>query len=76
MPVLSLLISGKSRELLLIAATSSGSLHIYAQKFVRLNEQSKVREGPLLLQSRSFGFGLGGRLLAFGGPFRPAGGTF
>lgn len=42
MTVLSLLISGKSRDLLLIAAASSGSLHIYAQKFVKLNEQHKV----------------------------------
>ncbi|KAK7084725.1 Mediator of RNA polymerase II transcription subunit 24 [Halocaridina rubra] len=40
LPVMSLLISGKSRDLLLAAAAASGSLHIFAQKFVKFNELS------------------------------------
>ncbi|KAG7166653.1 AP-3 complex subunit beta-1-like 1 [Homarus americanus] len=40
LPVMNLLISGKSRDLLLAAAAASGSLHIFAQKFVKFNELS------------------------------------
>lgn len=40
LPVMNLLISGKSRDLLLVAAAASGSLHIFAQKFVKFNEVS------------------------------------
>ncbi|KAG0709114.1 Mediator of RNA polymerase II transcription subunit 24 [Chionoecetes opilio] len=40
LPVMNLLISGKSRDLLLAAAAASGSLHIFAQKFVKYNEMS------------------------------------
>ncbi|MPC10765.1 Mediator of RNA polymerase II transcription subunit 24 [Portunus trituberculatus] len=40
LPVMNLLISGKSRDLLLAAAAASGSLHIFAQKFVKYNELS------------------------------------
>lgn len=42
LPVMNLLISGKSRDLLLAAAAASGSLHIFAQKFVKFNEVSMV----------------------------------
>ena len=42
LPVMNLLISGKSRDLLLAAAAASGSLHIFAQKFVKYNELSMV----------------------------------
>ncbi|KAF2350474.1 Mediator complex subunit Med24 N-terminal [Trinorchestia longiramus] len=38
--VMNLLISGKSRDLLLTAAAASGKLFIYAQKFVKFNQQS------------------------------------
>ncbi|KAA0201263.1 hypothetical protein HAZT_HAZT009479 [Hyalella azteca] len=40
LPVMNLLISGKSRDLLLTAAAASGKLFIYAQKFVKFNQQS------------------------------------
>ena len=40
LPVMNLLISGKSRDLLLTAAAASGKLYIYAQKFVKFNQQS------------------------------------
>ncbi|XP_045593390.1 mediator of RNA polymerase II transcription subunit 24 [Procambarus clarkii] len=40
LPVMNLLINGKSRDLLLAAAAASGSLHIFAQKFVKFNELS------------------------------------
>ena len=40
LPVMNLLISGKSRDLLLTAAAASGELYIYAQKFVKFNQQS------------------------------------
>ncbi|KAB7495350.1 Mediator of RNA polymerase II transcription subunit 24, partial [Armadillidium nasatum] len=65
MPVLSLLISGKSRDLLLIAATSRGDLHIYAQKFVKLNELSMepTAEAPKLPSTRALTFDISFLLL-------------
>ena len=39
-PVMNLLISGNSRDLLLTAAAASGKLLSYAQKFVKFNQQS------------------------------------
>ncbi|CAL4076215.1 unnamed protein product, partial [Meganyctiphanes norvegica] len=40
LPVMNLLISGKSRDLLLAAAAALGKLHIFAQKFVKFNQLS------------------------------------
>ncbi|XP_076067943.1 mediator complex subunit 24 isoform X2 [Oratosquilla oratoria] len=40
LPVMYLLIGGKSRKLVLAAAAASGSLHLFAQKFIKINEMS------------------------------------
>ncbi|XP_066984898.1 mediator of RNA polymerase II transcription subunit 24-like isoform X3 [Macrobrachium rosenbergii] len=56
LPVMSRLISGKSRDLLLAAAAASGSLHIFAQKVVKFNELSmdpQPGETPKMAVSRA-----------------------
>ncbi|CAL4069294.1 unnamed protein product, partial [Meganyctiphanes norvegica] len=66
LPMMHLLISGKSRDLLLAAAAASGQLHIFAQKFVKFNELSMVPqsgENPKMAVNRALMFDISFLLL-------------
>ncbi|XP_068245163.1 mediator of RNA polymerase II transcription subunit 24 isoform X2 [Palaemon carinicauda] len=56
LPVMTLLVSGKSRDLLLAAAAASGNLQVFAQKVVKFNELSmepQPGETPKMAISRA-----------------------